>query len=102
MAVGQLRRLIELSCDGVMLFEMDALHLSSLTNLTRLHLESAGLTDLVATTFAANFTKLHELLLGYNNIKPQAVFAVVAKLLDLKVLDFGANEVVVDDAGCSV
>jgi hypothetical protein len=100
-ALGQLRQLVKFSCFDMSFSEQDVMHLSSLTNLTQLHLQGAGrkLSDLVACTIAANCPRLQRLSFAFAGIKTQAIFGVVAKLMDMEQFNIVGNDVAVTELG---
>jgi hypothetical protein len=100
-ALGQLRQLVKFSCSSMTFSEKDVIHLSSLTNLTELHVHGAGreLSDLVACTIAANCPRLRHLHFAFAGIKTQAIFGVAGKLTDMELLNIVGNDVAVTELG---
>lgn len=99
--LAQLSSLRELKCSDVEFDTSDALHLSALTQLTRLKVlgGSWGFNDLVVSSIALCLTNLALLDVGFCGLQTQAVFPVLARLPKLRRLEVVGNEVVVDDVG---
>lgn len=99
--VAALTGLRDLHFNQIELAEADALHLSVLTALTKLHVFDGGdgVSDMVVSSIALCLTKLRVLDLRFCGLKTQAAFPVIAALPELRDLSLYGNDVVVNDTG---
>jgi hypothetical protein len=100
-ALAQLTGLHELKCRCVQFDASGALHLSVLTQLTKLKMAESrsGINGLVVCSLGLCLTNLQALDVTFCGVQTQAVIPVLARLPQLRQLSMTGNEVVVDDVG---
>jgi hypothetical protein len=100
-ALAQLSSLRKVKFNEWELDATDALHLSALTQLTKLHVYGggSGFDDVVVSSLAVCLTDLVILDIHFCGLDTQAVFPVLAKLPRLRDLSLWGDDGTVDDMG---